>query len=93
MLKINSDNNSPPIGEKIKKAIENLTHPDKFVLSLQLDYHDHNTLFYLNKVNQITFNQELLEIEQKESVAFFSYEHILEYCVINAEDVLDLEGG
>jgi len=91
-LKINiSKFDAPDIALKIKDTIDRLKSPEKFVLSLQLDYRDNNTLFYLNKVNQINFDKNWIEIEQKNnSHAFLDYRFILEYCVINAEDVLDL---
>ena len=69
----------------IRKNVEN------YVLSLQLDYRDNNTLFYFKKVTKLNFAKEWLEIVQSNnSHAFFDYKHILEYCVINAEDVIDL---
>ena len=84
--------NAPKIGFKIKEIIESITDINNYVLSLQFDYRDHNTLFYFDKVTDITFSKELLSIKQKNnSTAFFNYRNILEYCVINASDVLDLE--
>lgn len=82
---------APPISGQLKEIIEKLENPDDYVLSLQLDYRDDNTLFYLSKVSVIEFQDTLLKITQRNnSVAFFDYENILEYCVINASEVLNL---
>ena len=83
--------NAPKIAHKIKDNIEALNNVENYVLSLQLDYRDNNTLFYFKKVTKLNFAKEWLEIVQSNnSHAFFDYKYILEYCVINAEDVLDL---
>ena len=83
--------NAPRIAYKIKDNIETLNDVKNYVLSLQLDYRDNNTIFYLKKVTRLNFEKELLEIVQSNnSHAFFDYKYILEYCVINAEDVIDL---
>lgn len=82
---------APSIANKIKESIEKLENYDNYVLSLQLNYRDNNTIFYLKKVTHIHFEKEWLEIKQENnSHAFFDYKHILEYCVINAEDIIDL---
>ena len=91
MIKIEMSPNAPKIAHKIKDNIEALNNVENYVLSLQLDYRDNNTLFYFKKVTKLNFAKEWLEIVQSNnSHAFFDYKHILEYCVINAEDVLDL---
>lgn len=82
---------APHIANKIKDSIEKIDTPENYVLSLQLNYRENNTIFYLKNVTNITFEKEWLEIQQENnSHAFFDYKHILEYCVINAEDVIDL---
>ena len=87
MIKIEMSPNAPKIAHKIKDNIEALNNVENYVLSLQLDYRDNNTLFYFKKVTKLNFAKEWLEIVQSNnSHAFFD----LEYCVINAEDVLDL---
>lgn len=79
------------IANKIKDSIEKIDNPENYVLSLQLNYRENNTIFYLKNVTNITFGKEWLEIQQENnSHAFFDYKHILEYCVINAKDVIDL---
>ena len=91
MIEIEMSPNAPRIAYKIKDNIETLNDVKNYVLSLQLDYRDNNTLFYLKKVTKLNFAKEWLEIVQSNnSHAFFDYKHILEYCVINAEDVIDL---
>ena len=91
MIEIEMSPNAPRIAYKIKDNIETLNDVKNYVLSLQLDYRDNNTIFYLKKVTRLNFEKEWLEIVQSNnSHAFFDYNYILEYCVINAEDVLDL---
>jgi hypothetical protein len=91
MIKIRPNPHAPNITNKIKTEIEKLTHPENYALSLQLDYRDNHTIFYLKKVEEIIFSKDWLEIKQKNnSHAFFDYNCILEYSVINAEDVIDL---
>ena len=91
MIEIKMSPNAPKIAQKIKDNIESLKNVENYVLSLQLDYRDNNTLFYFKKVTKLNFAKEWLEIVQSNnSHAFFDYNYILEYCVINAEDVIDL---
>lgn len=90
-LKVETYLDAPPIGEEIKNIIEGLSDVNNFVLSLQLDYRDNNTIFYLNRVQLIEFKTDMLHISQEEkSHVYISYGNIVEYAVINAEDVLDL---
>lgn len=91
MIEIKMSSNAPKIAQKIKDNIESLKNVENYVLSLQLDYRDNNTIFYFKNVCKLNFAKEWLEIVQSNnSHAFFDYNYILEYCVINAEDVLDL---
>ena len=91
MIEIKMSSNAPKIAQKIKDNIESLKNVENYVLSLQLDYRDNNTIFYFKNVCKLNFAKEWLEIVQSNnSHAFFDYKHILEYCVINAEDVIDL---
>ncbi len=83
---------APKITEKLTEIINGLDNPDNYALSLQLDYKDHNTIFYLDKVTRINFTEDWLEIKQENnSHAFFDYNNILEYCVINAEDIIGIK--
>ena len=92
MVNIEIKLNAPEIGYKIEECINKLDSPENHVLSLQLDYRDNNTIFYLKKIDLIKFEEEWLEIKQENnSHAFFDYNNILEYCIINAEDIIDLE--
>jgi len=95
MIKVTYDTlDAPSIAEEIDNIIKNLHNPDDYVLSLQLDYRDHNTIFYLKKVTEINFKENLLEIVQyNNSHAFFTYQSILEYCIINAQDIINLGEG
>ncbi|WP_296789940.1 hypothetical protein [uncultured Methanobrevibacter sp.] len=82
---------SPSIGDEIKEIIGGLSDIENYVLSLQLDYKDTNTLFYLKHLQLIEFRKDMLHIAQEKNChVFISYENIVEYAVINAEDVINL---
>jgi len=83
--------NSSDIGEELKKIITNLENPKDYVLSLQLDYRDANSIFNLDQLDKINFTDDLLEIIYKNNThVFFKIENILEYSIINKEDVIEL---
>lgn len=92
MIQVNYDIfDAPAIAKELKTIIDELPNQSDYVLSLQLDYRDCNTIFYLNKITEINFKEDMLQITQdNRSHAFFDYKNILEYCVINAEDVVEL---
>lgn len=93
MIKIEMSPKAPQIAHKIQEKIKKLTNTENHVLSLQLDYRDNNTIFYLKKITHLNFGKEWLEIVQSNnSHAFLDYKHILEYCVINTDDIIDLGG-
>ena len=82
---------APKVAEKIEKVVNELDKPDDYALSLQLSYRDNNTIFYLDKVESINFSKDYLMIKQKNNThSFFYYENILEYGVINTEDIINL---
>ena len=83
---------STDIGEEIKKIITNLENTKEYVLSLQLDYRDSNSIFNLDQLDKIKFTDDLMEIIYKNNThVFFKIENILEYCIINKEDVIEME--
>ena len=80
MIEIKMSPNAPKIAQKIKDNIESLKNVENYVLSLQLDYRDNNTIFYFKNVCKLNFEKEWLEIVQSNnSHAFFDYNYILEY--------------
>lgn len=84
--------NSSDIGEELKNIITNLENPKDYVLSLQLDYRDANSIFNLDQLDKINFTDDLMEIIYKNNThVFFKIENILEYSIINKEDVIELE--
>ena len=85
MVEIITANNSPSIGERIKEKIKNIENPDDYVLSVQLDYRDNHTLFYLHKIKSINFNHK------NNGQVLLDYNCILEYCIINAEELYGSE--
>ena len=71
--------NSSDIGEELKKIITNLENPKDYVLSLQLDYRDANSIFNLDQLDKINFTDDLMEIIYKNNThVFFKIENILE---------------
>ena len=92
LVEIITANNAPSIGEKIKEKIRNIENPDDYILSVQLDYRDNHTLFYLHNIKSINFNNDFLEINQKNNgQVLLDYNCILEYCIINAEELYGSE--
>ena len=93
MLQVIIEDRAPLISQDIKDIILSLENINNFVLSLQLDYHDCNTIFYLDKVDTIRFRDDLLHISQNDkSNIFLSYENILEYSIINTEELISVDG-
>ena len=83
---------APKIGQELKEIIDNLENQDEYVLSFQLDYRDRNSIFNLSELDKISFNENLVEITYKNNThVFFNYDNILEYCIINKEDVIEME--
>lgn len=83
---------APPIADKLKEDIENILNTDDVALGIQLSYHEHHDLFYLKKISLIYFNMDYLEIRHKNNtVCYLDYNEILEYCILNAEDLLERE--
>ena len=69
-----------------------MENPKDYVLSLQLDYRDANSIFNLDQLDKINFTDDLMEIIYKNNThVFFKIENILEYSIINKEDVIELE--
>lgn len=92
MVEIITTIDSPSIGERIEAKIKKLNNPDDYVLALQLDYRDNHTLFYLHKLKSINFDKNFLEINQKNNgQVLLDYNYILEYCIINAEELYGSE--
>ena len=92
MLQVIIEDKAPLISQDIKDIVLSLENINNFVLSLQLDYHDCNTIFYLDKVDTIRFRDDLLHISQNDkSNIFLSYENILEYSIINTEELISAD--
>lgn len=83
---------APKIVISVKKVLDEIKELcDDFALSFQLNYHENSTVFYLRNVKEIYFDEYWIKISQSNgTVAFFNYDSILEYCIINADDVIDL---
>ena len=83
---------APLIVWELKEVFENFegdVHDFAFVL--QLDYREANTVFYLRNVESIDFGEFWIKITLTNgSVVFFNYDCILEYSIINVDDVIDL---
>lgn len=89
MVQIQCDlSHAPLIGLELSDTIDKLTNPEDYVLSMQLDYREENTIFYLNTVSLIEFGPEMLKITLRNgSVLFYYYENILEYYIINSKSI------
>ena len=86
--------NAPDITLTLEERLNSIENIDDCILSVQLDYREANTLFYLHKVDTIYFNEHFIEIKQKNnSLCYLDYNMILEYCIINADDLIEVEEG
>lgn len=92
MLQVIIEDRAPLISQDIKDVILSLDDINNFVLSLQLSYRDHNTIFYLGNLESIVFRDDLLHIRQWDhSNVFLGYDNILEYSVINAKGIIEIK--
>ncbi|WP_296882155.1 hypothetical protein [uncultured Methanobrevibacter sp.] len=91
-MKLGMNERAPLIINNVKEVLDKIKDKiNDFALSFQLNYHEANTIFYLRKVDEIYFDEYWIKISQSNgTVAFFNYDFILEYCIINADDVIDL---
>lgn len=77
MLQVIIEDRAPLISQDIKDVILSLDDVNKFILSLQLSYREHNTIFYLANIESIVFRDDLLHIHQHDdSNVFIGYENI-----------------
>lgn len=94
MIKVNNDINAPCIGTHIQESIEKINNNHDYIFAIQLTYRDNHTIYYLNKINKITFERDFLKLEHNNgSCNYYNYEDITEYHVINADDITDLWGN
>lgn len=92
MLQVIIEDRAPLISQDIKDVILSLDDVNKFILSLQLSYREHNTIFYLDNIESIVFRDDLLHIHQHDdSNVFLGYDNILEYSVINAKGIIEIK--
>lgn len=86
--------NCPDIAIQLEQTLNNIENTDDVVLAIQLDYREANTLFHLRKIDTIYFGEYYIEIKQKNnSACYLDYSFILEYCIINAEDLSEFKEG
>ena len=92
IIKIKFNTRAPEITLTLKKELELLDKPNDFLLCLQLNYREENTLIYLNKINCINFEEYWLTVTLKNnSTMFFNYNHVLEYSIVNATELKQKE--
>ena len=82
---------APDIALKLEERLNNIENIEDCVLVIQLSYREANTLFYLEKIDYINFEEYFIEIVQmNNNVCFLDYTQILEYAILNADDLMDL---
>lgn len=82
--------NAPKIANTIGERLNQIKDHTDIVFGVQLSYHDHTTLFYLEKVVMINFDESYIGIIQtNNSTCYLSYNEIYEYFIINKDDVFD----
>lgn len=93
-INIKFNNRAPEITLTLKEELELLDQPNDFLLSLQLNYREENTLIYLNKINSINFEEYWLTVTLKNnSKMFFNYNNVLEYSIVNIKELKQKYGG
>lgn len=81
---------APEITLNISKKLENIQNTEECAFLVKLSYYDNNTLFYLNRIDTINFDEYYIEIRQKNnSVCYLNYDLIQEYSIIPTEDIID----
>ena len=87
-IKIKFHDNAPDITLSLKESLELLDDPNKFMLTLQLDYRENNTNIHLDKVDCLNFDEYWLSITLKNhSKTYYNYINILEYSIVNASEI------
>lgn len=81
---------SPSIALNLEELIGRIENLEDCILVIQLDYRDTNTIFNLDKVSYINFDEDYIEIRQENNnTTFLYYQNILEYNILNTNDLLD----
>ena len=89
-MEVSLNPRAPEVTLKVQETLRNIENIEDCVLILQLSYHETSTLFYLEKVKLINFDEYYLEITQTNgSACYLNYNYILEYCIVPKDDLLD----
>ena len=90
IIEIHTDINAPKIGTVLAERIKDIENINECILGIQLSYHENSTLFYLNKICCINFDEYYIEIRQtNNSSCYLDYNEILEYFIVHNEDLFD----
>lgn len=93
-VKIDIRTGAPDIAHKIYAKLVGLDfiELESTSLVIQLTYRENHSIFYLNRLSKLIFDEFFIEIEQENgSVSYLNYEEILEYNIININDLIEWE--
>ena len=92
MIEIQLSEQAPKIAETISKRLHRIKNKENCSLGLQLSYRENSTIFDLNKVQLINFDDYYIEIQQiNNSSCYLNYVEILEYFIMPTEDIIGSE--
>lgn len=97
MINITTHFKAPLLALNIKDHLTGLTdntNIEEYIFAIQLNYRETHTIYHLNKIASINFEENFLEIKHKNgSSNYYNYNDISEYHIINANDLTDLWGN
>ena len=98
MINIHTHYNAPLLALNIKDHLTGLTTNTNnirdYLFAIQLNYRENHTIYHLNKISAINFEENFIEIKHLNgSTNYYNYNDISEYHIINADDLTDLWGN
>lgn len=90
-MKTHISMHAPAIAGRLDKRMAEIEDLNDYILAFQLNYRDNHTIYHLCNIEEIWFQNEYVEIIQKNSTySYFVYEEINEWHIIRNEDLNDL---
>lgn len=79
---------APEVALNIEETVTNIKDIEDYALTLQLVYREAHSIFYFKDLSYINFDEYYMEVKYMNNTALYlNYENILEYCIVNAEDL------
>lgn len=85
---------APLLALNIKDSIDTIEKPEDYIFVIQLNYRENHTIYHLNKISAINFEENFIEIKHLNgSTNYYNYNDISEYHILNVDDLSDLWGN